>query len=218
MTSVFLVIVSIALIVLCFLTAVADAGFCRTSTAIGFDFTKGNFSVEWNRRHPLLTKKFSQDENIFVPLDSEEEEMTNLILSLIIDERTDESRRNRLSQIFQENLVVYDSNQGSEESYQPSSSQNKDFFHFVQLFDATLNKLGDRIQKKARDSALIKRREKLEEVETVEEGSSSSSSESGATDGTFETMLSEEERQLWACIDMLVQSKTIVKSINAKAN
>jgi hypothetical protein len=216
MTSVVLVIVSVALIVLCFLTVVADAGFCRASTAIGFDVTKGKFSVEWNRRHPLLTKEFSQDENIFVPLDSEEEEMTNLILSLIMDERTDESRRSRLSQIFKENLVVYDSNQGSEERYQPPSSHNKDFFHFVQLFDATLNKLGDKIQKKARESALIKRRANLEEMETEEEGSSSS--DVGATDGTFESMLSEEERQLWACIDMLVQSKTIVKNITSKVN
>jgi len=57
------------------------------------------------------------------------------------------------------------------------------------------------------------RRAKLEGItaSTEEEVQESSDASESADSG----MMGEEERQLWACIDMLVQSKTIVKNITA---
>jgi len=210
-----LVPVSLALAVLCILSTVANAGFITRNTALCS--LKRECSVEWRHKKSLINR-FVQDQDVCTPPSSEEEEaMNKFIMSLILDEKTDESRRRRLSLVFQENLVS-GSNRSiipdAEMVQQPSSHQNPDFYHFVKLFDSTLNQIGDSIQRKARENALIKRRAKLEELEVKEEDSSSSK-EGFMADNSFETSLSEEERQLWCCIDMLVQSKSIVKKITA---
>lgn len=199
--------VSLALAVLCFFLTVTDAGFLSRNTALRS--MNGERLVEWRHQKSSI-HRFGQDQNACIPPSSEEEEaMNKLIMSLILDEKTDESRRRRLSILFQENLVSGSSD--PKVVLNPSPNQNQDFYHFVKLFDSTLNRIGDNIQRKARENALLKRRQELEEIEVnVDEDSSRSSSKDN-----FETSLSEEERQLWCCIDMLVQSKSIVKKVTS---
>jgi hypothetical protein len=208
------VFLSMALTVLFFLSTVADAGFVTGNTALCS--LKRECPVECKHKKSLIIR-FVQDQDACTPPSLEEEEsMNKLIMSLILDEKTDESRRRRLSLVFQENLMSGDRIIPDAVVVQkPSSHQNPDFYHFVKLFDYTLNKIGDSIQRKARENALIKRRAKLEELQVKEEEDSSSSKEGFIADNSFETSLSEEERQLWCCIDMLVQSKSIVKKITA---
>lgn len=205
--------VSLALAVLCIFSAGTDAGFVSRNTAL--HSMKGEYLVEWRHKTSLI-HRFGQDQDACIPPSSEEEEaMNKLIMSLILDEKTDESRRRRLSILFQENLVSGTSD--PEVMLKPSPNQNQDFYHFVKLFDSTLNKIGDNIQRKAREHALIKHRQQLEEIEVhVDEDSTRGSSKDVfPTENNFETSLSEEERQLWCCIDMLVQSKSIVKKISS---
>ena len=131
--------------------------------------------------------------------------MHTLILSLV-EERTDEMRRSRLKQIFHDNVVIRDET-GEDEA--PKLNTNS--FQFVKLFDSILNKVGQSVQENARQNALAQRRAKLEGItaSTEEEVQESSDASESADSG----IMGEEERQLWACIDMLVQSKTIVKNI-----
>ena len=117
-------------------------------------------------------------------------------------------RRSRLKQIFHDNVVIRDET-GEDEA----TKLNTNSFQFVKLFDSILNKVGQSIQENARQNALAQRRAKLEGITaSTEEGVQESSDASESADSG---MMGEEERQLWACIDMLVQSKTIVKNITA---
>ena len=161
---------------------------------------KGNTFIPSHQATPL----FVSNPNTF----GSEDDMQALILSLV-EERTDEMRRSRLKQIFHDNVVIRDDT-GEDEA--PKLNTNS--FQFVKLFDAILNKVGQSIQEKARQNALTQRRAKLEGMAaSTEDGLQENTDASESSDDSG--MMGEEERQLWACIDMLVQSKTIVKNITA---
>jgi hypothetical protein len=108
-------------------------------------------------------------------LEQETEDMKELILSLSL-EPTDESRRERLAELFGEALA------------KPNGAPKR----FTDLFDKTLIEVGDRVRKEA--------------LETLE------CEQNLPSDGSK----SPQELQVWALIDMMVQSKTLVKKANGE--
>jgi hypothetical protein len=126
----------------------------------------------------------------------ETQDMRDLILSLSL-EPTDHDRRMRLKDIFHEALA------------RPNGMPKR----FTDLFDIVLSNVGDDVQSEAKKiyfEAQAAEQENAEEspdepveVQVLEEKS----------DGEGETKKSKspEELQLWALVDMMVQSKTIVK-------
>lgn len=121
--------------------------------------------------------------------------MDNLIISLSL-EPTDESRRQRLVSLFHEKLAT------------PGRKR------FTDLFDQVLVLAGNRVQIEAQKKAL----------ESVGDSVVKKSSENAAAEKEDEEdepeMMDEElmdkkpeEKQLWALVDMMVQSKTITKKV-----
>lgn len=119
----------------------------------------------------------------------EEEERTEMqqrILSLSLEE-SDENRRERVANLFDSKL---------------NGESEEDAAKFTLLFGETLNELGTQIQDMARSSAAA-----AAATSTTTETTSSGDENETPT----ERVKSKEEIQLWALIDMMVQSKTIVK-------
>ena len=107
--------------------------------------------------------------------------MDDLIISLSM-EPTDESRRARAVQIFEKELA------------KPNGAPKR----FADLFDAVLMVVGDRVQVAAKKRALEAGPQTPEEADDE------------ATRIDF-MQRSADERQLWALVDLMVQTKTLVK-------
>ena len=114
-------------------------------------------------------------------------EIKKKILSLSL-EQDDEKRRSTISSIINEKISQEDS-------------------QFLQIWDKTLIQVGSELQDEARRLAMI-------ESESDEEGNKENTVSDGTTTdvGEQETAnKSKEELQLWATIDMMIQSKTLIK-------
>jgi hypothetical protein len=125
----------------------------------------------------------------------EMEEMEQLILS-ISREATDQLRRDRLRAIFIESL----------------SQPNGDPQRFIDLFNQTLIVVGDRVKLEAQQK--FHRLQEEAEAAEKDDASNDDSSLTPPNDATVPEVPREktqDELQLWALIDMMVQSKTIVK-------
>ena len=107
--------------------------------------------------------------------------MDELIISLSM-EPTDEIRRTRAAKIFEMELA------------KPNGAPKR----FTDLFDAVLMVVGDRVQMAAKKRALEAGPQSPEEAE--EEVTRVNFMERSA-----------DERQLWALVDLMVQTKTLVK-------
>jgi len=122
--------------------------------------------------------------------------MEQLIVS-ISKEPTDESRRHRLRAVFDEELSTRHSER------------------FSALFSEVLIVVGDRVKQEASEAAWERRRQ--QETDRLQENyepkadsdQNDESSEAGVSGSIVGN--TEEEHQLWALIDMMVQSKTLVK-------
>lgn len=108
--------------------------------------------------------------------------MNSLITALSL-ESDDTSRRQRLATLFEEELAKPDPTR------------------FTDLFDEVLVTIGYGVQREARKNA----QESLKPVESNDD------QEAKESDGDLMTGKSPEEKRLWALVDMMVQSKTIVK-------
>jgi len=131
--------------------------------------------------------------------DKEVEEMRDLIVSLSL-ESNDHERRTRVRDVFHEALA------------RPNGMPKR----FSDLFDTVLTQVGDQVQMEAKkkffeDSAAAETPSE-DEVEVEEEPVLSSE---GEQEGELR-LKSPEELQLWALVDMMVQSKTIVKKQNGE--
>lgn len=129
------------------------------------------------------------------------QEMRELILSLS-QEPTDQDRRQRMEQVFQETLT------------RPNGGPKQ----FSDLFGEVLAKVGEEVQTEAKEK-FWKEQEKLAET-TIE---TKAPNDDEATDDTAAAAETETERvktpdelQLWALVDMMVQSRTIVKKANGE--
>ena len=126
--------------------------------------------------------------------------MKNLIIDLS-KESTDDVRRSRL-----QSIIVRGLEEGDAEA-------------FSQLFQQALEAVGNEVQAEARELAM-KRYEEKDAAETINEAAVASATNNGGdspirvetvnetSEGKIKSPL---ETQLWALVDMMVQSKTMVK-------
>jgi hypothetical protein len=127
------------------------------------------------------------------------QEMRELILSLA-REPTDEDRRKRLEQVFQETLA------------RPNGGPKQ----FSDLFGVVLTKVGEEVQMEAKEK-FFKEQEKLAEtIETKAANDEATDDTAAETETETERVKAPEELRLWALVDMMVQSKTIVKKANGE--
>lgn len=144
-----------------------------------------------SRPHSFSRLAASNDDGLFD--EAKVQEMDDMIISLSL-EPTDESRRERLITIFTEELD------------KPNGAPQE----FSDLFGHTLVIVGDRVRADAIAIAadLTAKAEKADaETETVAtDGDNDTGDQVGEAPEPFV-----EQRQLWALVDMMIQSKTIVK-------
>jgi hypothetical protein len=133
--------------------------------------------------HPVL---FSSTKGNEEQLYAESEiEMGNMILS-ISKEKDDEKRRSTIISLMKEKIQADDPVEAAK---------------FVQLWDRTLTAVGGKFQDEAREKALKMASETIY-----------SKDEDQIEDGTTRTKeKSDDELQLWALIDMMIQSKILIK-------
>jgi hypothetical protein len=118
---------------------------------------------------------------------NEIEKMEELIISLS-NESSDESRRQRVSDIFTEELA------------KPNGSPQR----FSTLFGNVLIVIGDRVRSEA-----MKKVDEQKEIENSQKSSDDDENNHSVSSSIPEK--SSEELQVWALVDMMIQSKTIVK-------
>jgi hypothetical protein len=123
----------------------------------------------------------------------EVQEMEDLILSLS-REATDASRRSRVEALFRDALVAPSS---------PAEEDDGDVepARFTSLFSLVLVSVGNRVQEEAQQRQMMLQ-DPPSSVADDSESLSSSTTISTPSDLNF---------QLWALVDMMVQSKTLVK-------
>jgi hypothetical protein len=106
-------------------------------------------------------------------------------------ESNDDKRREKLSGILEKELK-------STKEKDSTLELNPEVPRFAKLFQISLDNVGERVQTAAREKAMQR-----QEAEV--------NSETDDTQDVVERVKSEEELQLWALIDIMVQSKTAVK-------
>jgi len=125
---------------------------------------------------------------------TEVKEMEELIVSLS-KEPTDRSRRHRVATVFDEELA------------KPNGAPKR----FSDLFDQVLVIVGDRVKYRAQKVAI----EQQQQQEHQADDDSTKNIKDDESEKDSNNMMgrnkTKEEKQLWALVDMMVQSKTIVK-------
>ena len=131
----------------------------------------------------------------------EVQDMENLVRDLS-KEQNDDLRRQKLADILDKELVaaVDDDNNNSDSS---EVTLPQEIPRFAQLFQYSLDIVGESVQAAAREKAMELNENSLHVIED-------SSGENVPGTGS-DRIKSDEEMQLWALIDMMVQSKTRVK-------
>jgi hypothetical protein len=126
--------------------------------------------------------------------------MEKLIVSLS-RESDDSKRRRQLAEILDKELA------GAllVESDSQNGVINSDISRFAKLFQISLNVIGERVQAAARELALEKQQHMADSEDVNKAGNSIE------VDNLVRREKSKDELQLWALIDMMVQSKTRVK-------
>jgi hypothetical protein len=149
-------------------------------------------SIVGNGFRPMVLASATEGSESSENSEAEVQKMKDLILSLSL-EPTDHDRRMRMKDLFHGQLGW------------PNGMPNQ----FTDLFDQTLIVLGDELQaeakkKKFEDQAAAQDKGQDEKAELVESNEDSSKPREKAP----------EELRLWALVDMMVQSKTIIKKVN----
>lgn len=145
------------------------------------------------------------------------QDMEKLIMDLS-KEQNDDLRRQKLADIFDKELVAATAAaaaaaaDASDIITTTDSSSGEvilpqEIPRFAQLFQYSLDIIGENVQNAAREKAMILTENSLH---VIEDSSGSGNGEVIPSTGS-ERVKSEEELQLWALIDMMVQSKTRVK-------
>jgi hypothetical protein len=135
------------------------------------------------------------------------DDMEKLIVSLSM-ESDDDKRRGKLAEILDKELV------GALNTESDSQGGillfNSDIPRFAKLFQISLDTVGERVQSVAREAAL-KKQQLQQEQDLADSDDANDAGISIEADGLGRRERSKEELQLWALIDMMVQSKTRVK-------
>lgn len=127
--------------------------------------------------------------------ETETQEMRDLVLSLSL-EATDHDRRTRVRDVFHEALA------------RPNGMPQR----FTDLFDKILIEVGDKVQNEAKKKFF----EAQAASTPMEDVESSTPTEDEQDLGSTTRSKTPEELQLWALVDMMVQTKTIVKKVNGE--
>ena len=135
------------------------------------------------------------------------QEMETLILELS-KEQNDELRRQKLADILDKELVPPVSSTNNSTTTDDNNSSERtlpqEIPRFARLFQYSLDTIGESVQTAAREKAMELTENSLHVIEDTSTGQ--------FVEGTGpDRIKSEEEMQLWALIDMMVQSKTRVK-------
>mmetsp|Transcript_50528 Transcript_50528/g.107630 ORF Transcript_50528/g.107630 Transcript_50528/m.107630 type:complete len:176 (+) Transcript_50528:327-854(+) len=145
-----------------------------------------------------LSPEFTQDEI---------NQMDELILSLS-KESDDNKRRDRLAGILDKELAdASNSNNACADGVLEKAVLGAEIPRFAKLFQLSLDSIGEKVQADAREVALEQQQRTLNNNDGVSDDAKDGNEEGHA----FERVKSQEELQLWALIDMMVQSKTRVK-------
>jgi len=121
--------------------------------------------------------------------EKEVQAMDDLIISISM-EPTDESRRERLTKVFEEEMA------------KPNGAPQ----HFSDLFGHALIIVGDRVKAEAS--------EKAEQMAANSE--ENQEAEKGADGYAADEEPFAQQRQLWALVDMMIQSRVIVKKASGE--
>jgi hypothetical protein len=127
------------------------------------------------------------------------QEMTNLIVSLSL-EVTDHDRRMRVKEVFVEALA------------RPNGMPQR----FCDLFDNTLTQVGDQVQANAKKKFFEQQQQQQQQHDQNDDRTENDVNVELAIGNDELRLKSPEELQLWALVDMMVQSKTIVKKRNGE--
>ena len=138
------------------------------------------------------------------------QEMEQLILDLS-KEQNDDLRRQKLADILDKELVddassTTTTNDDDDDTDSSEITLPQEIPRFAQLFQYSLDNIGEKVQTAAREKAMELNENSLH---VIEDTSGAENTEPGTTGS--ERIKSDEEMQLWALIDMMVQSKTRVK-------
>ena len=128
----------------------------------------------------------------------ETQEMRDLILSLSL-EPTDHDRRSRVRDVFHEALA------------RPNGMPKR----FTDLFDKVLIEVGDQVQNEAKKKFF---QDEAAAAAQRNEPQNTHPDNEAEADSVLPPPRSKtpEELQLWALVDMMVQTKTIVKKVNGE--
>jgi len=153
---------------------------------IDYQHTQRYFQTSHNTYYRTSLKSMPEDKTFTT---QECTEMQQLILSLSL-EPSDQIRRDKLCTLYDKEY---------------SNPDNTIFKRFVLLFDQTLIEMGTVIQECAKNQAINKMKSSQggNENETM--------NTSDGSDDYMSLSRSVEERQLWAMVDMMVQSKVLAK-------
>ncbi len=135
----------------------------------------------------------------------------NIMEGLILDLSKisdDDKRREALAGILDKELAAA-SNIASldPEVKEDDSVLDVEVPRFAKLFQLSLDNVGERVQNAAREKALELQQQQIQQQQTSEDANTGSSEEGEM----IKRVKSDEELQLWALIDIMVQSKTRVK-------
>lgn len=171
----------------------AATAYAFTPAFHGYSRKKG-LSIIGNGFHPMVLASATEGSESFENSEAEVQQMKDLILSLSL-EPTDHDRRTRMRDVIHEQLD------------QPNGTPDR----FIDLFDETLIVLGSELQAEAKkkffeDQAAALDKSEDEKTELVEPNEENSKPREKTPD----------ELRLWALVDMMVQSKTIIKKVKGE--
>ena len=118
----------------------------------------------------------------------------------------------KLAGIFDRELVDSSTSVANNTSGDNANVSYKKIPRFARLFQLSLDNVGEKVQTAAREKALERQHNSNDEYVMAKINIQSNDGENENVGGdVIEQLKSPEELQLWALIDMMVQSKTRVK-------
>ena len=173
--------------------------------------SKSSYKTTSHRNNNVIVLRESSDDDgggaaspISPNFTKEEIESMNKVILSLSKETDDEKRRERLAGIF-DSEFAYDKNAGEEVDADIPP-------RFAQLFQTSLDIVGQEIQTAAREAAEKQLQQDQWREQDTDDIEKDLFKEIEATEKKrVERVKSLEELQLWALIDMMIQSKTRVK-------
>lgn len=146
-------------------------------------------------RHVSQLKQYKENQDD----SSLSDEIRELILSLSL-ETDDETRRGKISSLLSERLLNQDN--------------VKDSAKFAHLWDVNVIQIGGEIQNEARLEA--EQKQSSDALLSVEDEEREKANDENVVDDDADTKIDtrrKKEKQLWSMVDMMIQSKSVIKKL-----